>query len=80
MVVPHVGDCLCAACENARQPVSDYEMACAMKMYGGSFVSRLGELWFAADGVNKAKLVAAFPEYVADYRDVARLKREKATP
>lgn len=57
--------------------VTDYEMAQAMISFGGSFVTYLGQAWHAADEANRAKLLAAFPQYVLEYREIARLHRER---
>lgn len=48
-----------------------YEITEAMIQYGGGFVSGLGCLYRQADMSNQAKLVAAFPEYFAQYREFA---------
>lgn len=39
----------------------------AMKMYGGSFVKVLAELWLLADEENAARIEKAWPEYVSKY-------------
>lgn len=46
----------------------------AMQKTGGGFVKALGETLMRADTVNRAKLQAAFPEYMARYRTVAEMK------
>lgn len=38
-----------------------------MAKLGGSFVQALADCYYRADGHNKARLVAAFPEYFARY-------------
>ena len=38
---------------------------------GGSFVQKLAEAWRVADSDNSAKLIRAFPEYFASYREAA---------
>ena len=43
----------------------------AMKEFGGSFVKRLAEAWQCADEENSAKIEAAWPEYLAKYREIA---------
>lgn len=58
-------------------PVSDYEIAEAMRKYGGGFVAALGEAWFRGDDDNRFKLLRAFSEYVEEYRELARLKRAR---
>ena len=57
----------------------DYAMAEAMMLRGGSFVQALGKAWYCADARNRARLIAAFPDYVAEYRELARLKRAQGT-
>lgn len=39
----------------------------AMAKYGGNFVTKLAEAWFAADQFNKQKLEATFNDYMEDY-------------
>lgn len=46
----------------------DSAMLTAMKNSGGSFVKCLAAAMLNADAENYAKLVMAFPEYVADYK------------
>jgi hypothetical protein len=60
-------------------PVTDFEMAEAMRTMGGSFVSALAEAWFRADPINRAKILATWPEYCAEYRELAQLKRARTT-
>jgi len=43
----------------------------AMQQMGGGFVQALGKALRTADPMNKAKLLDAFPEYVAQYRKIA---------
>ena len=57
--------------------VPDGEIIVAMYGYGGSFVRALAEAWQRADPINQAKLRAAFPEYWAQYRDLALLHRQR---
>lgn len=40
-----------------------------METYGGGFVQRLADAWFAADSVNAMKLAEAFPELIEKYRN-----------
>lgn len=49
----------------------------AMIVYGGSFVSSLGELYRKADNQNKDKLLRAFPEYFAEYRLIAKEREQE---
>jgi hypothetical protein len=44
-----------------------YFIFLAMSYYGGSFVSKLGELWMSGDPVNKRRIENAWPEYMAEY-------------
>jgi len=53
--------------------ISDFEIAGAMIRFGGSFVSRLGECFRAADAVNQARLKTAFPDYWATYAELVAL-------
>lgn len=46
----------------------------AMLTHGGGFVRALGAAMFRADDENLRKLEAAFPEYIAQYREVAKMK------
>jgi hypothetical protein len=38
-----------------------------MQRHGGGFCQRLAAAWFAADTGNKARIEAAFPDYLAEY-------------
>jgi hypothetical protein len=51
--------------------VTDYDVTEAMLKHGGSFVRQLATLIRLADEDNRRRLVAAFPEYMAKYRDLA---------
>jgi hypothetical protein len=55
----------------------DYEVTEAMIVYGGGFVSGLGRLYRQADRDNKQRLATAFPEYFAQYREIAILKLDR---
>ena len=48
-------------------------MAGAMHRYGGSFVKALSECFLLADGNNKTRLYRAFPKYVKQYTDMAKV-------
>lgn len=48
------------------------EISGAMLQFGGSFVKALAAAWRLADEDNSARIVAAFPEYVAKYRELAK--------
>lgn len=52
--------------------MTDWEVTEAMIRYGGNFVQNLARLIRAADADNKRRLVEAFPEYLAEYRELAR--------
>ena len=56
---------------------TEWEIAEAMVQYGGGFVSQLGKLFRAADVDNKKRLVAAFPDYFDQYREIAQRKVER---
>jgi hypothetical protein len=43
----------------------------AMETYGGSFVKQLAVLYARADQVNRARLEMAFPDYFAEYDEMA---------
>lgn len=58
--------------------VTDTEIVNAMQMFGGHFVSHLGQLWHFADDTNRARIKAAWPELWMDYENNIRLQREKA--
>jgi hypothetical protein len=55
----------------------DHAIVQAMIHYGGSFVSKLGEAYQAADGVNRAKIRATWPDYWTSYTELATLKAAK---
>jgi hypothetical protein len=54
--------------------VTDYEIASAMILYGGTFAVQLGHLWSVADLENRARVTAAWPELWDQYRELALLK------
>lgn len=43
----------------------------AMEKFGGGFVKALAVAWSKADSQNSAKIEAAFPEYIEQYRQMA---------
>jgi hypothetical protein len=43
----------------------------AMETYGGSFVKQLAVLYARADQVNRVRLEMAFPDYFAEYDEMA---------
>ncbi len=51
--------------------IMNWEITEAMIKYGGSFVKGLGELHRKADDINKIRLKKAFPEYWAEYKEIA---------
>ena len=53
-------------------------MVLAMERYGGGFVQALAECFMKADRINQAKLEAAFPEYVKEYRELAQKELARA--
>lgn len=53
--------------------VADRNVVAAMIRFGGSFVSALGEACFHADAQNLAKIKATWPEYWAEYTEMARM-------
>ena len=59
------------------EAVTDYEMASAMRVLGGSFFEALAEAWFKADEINRAKIVATWSADVEEFRELARLKRAR---
>jgi hypothetical protein len=49
----------------------DYlKAASAMRVWGGSFVKQLAELYYVADGENRERLAKAFPEYWERYQRI----------
>lgn len=57
--------------------ISDYEVLKAMRCFGGSFIRALAEAISTADEINRQKLKDAFPEYWAQYAELARLESER---
>ncbi len=51
------------------------EMVVAMRRYGGGFVRALAECFILADTDNLRRLYAAFPQYVIQYNQMARLDK-----
>ena len=51
----------------------DHDVAVTMAAYGGTFVKRLGNLFFVADADNQRRLKEAFPEYWEQYGEMAEL-------
>jgi len=48
------------------------EVLDVMYRHGGSFVKHLSHAWMSADPVNRGRLMIAFGDYYAKYRDIAR--------
>lgn len=48
-----------------------------MEAMGGSFVRSLAACYYCADGSNKARLEAAFPEYFNKYREMWKEQKAK---
>lgn len=46
----------------------DFWTAKAMMVYGGGFVSMVGQLWFKGDQRNRARVKSAFPDYFTQYQ------------
>ncbi len=62
----------------ADQPVTNFDIVNAMHDFGGSFVQALAVAFERADADNFTKLKAAFPEYWAQYADMAVLRKARA--
>jgi len=60
-----------------RDTVTDYTIASAMIEFGGSFAAALGQAWMVADEANRTKILHTWPELADEYRELARLKRER---
>jgi hypothetical protein len=72
---PENRDWLTSACADRLEAImTEFELLEAMTVYGGSFVQKLAELILLADPVNKRILLEAFPEYIEQYTELARLK------
>ena len=48
-------------------------IAKAMRRYGGSFVSSLGEALIHADPINTMKIQKAFPDYWKQYKAMGKI-------
>lgn len=59
---------------------SEYEITEAMLTFGGGFIQQLARCIRASDERNKRTLIAAFPEYMTQYDEIAagRLARDAA--
>ena len=51
---------------------TDWEVVQRMERFGGSFVRALAQCCYQADPENLAKIKATWPEYWAEYADVAQ--------
>jgi hypothetical protein len=58
-------------------PITDYDIATAMTLFGGNFIASLGRLWMVADQGNQATLKAAFAGEWDVYRELVALKRQR---
>jgi len=56
----------------------DFAITEAMIMYGGSFAQQLGKAWRCADETNQQRLKAAFGDCWEKYRELAKLKAQRA--
>ena len=56
--------------------MTDWEITQAMIVYGGGFVSALGELWRRGDAHNQERLKATFADYWELYEEIASQRRE----
>ncbi len=61
----------------ANEP-SNAEIIGAMKTYGGSFAKSLAIAMCHADGTNLKRLIAAFPDFMQNYSDIAKRNRNKS--
>lgn len=57
--------------------MTDAEIVDAMRIYGGSFVKRLSELWRFADADNMRRIKATWPEYWDQYAEIAQKIRDR---
>lgn len=57
---------------SAGKPTCIYCVLEAMRTYGGAFVKALGQLWWQADQINKAKILATWPDYFREYANTAK--------
>jgi hypothetical protein len=51
--------------------MSDTQIFHVMLKLGGAFAHSIAQAWFQASPVNKARVVAGFPELVEEYKDLA---------
>lgn len=56
---------------------TDYAVIRTMEMFGGGFVQTLAQLCHRADPDNLARIKAAWPEYWAEYAEVAKGRFER---
>jgi hypothetical protein len=57
--------------------LTDDDIARAMQLFGGSFITLLGKAWQFGDTDNRRRIQAAFPEAWAQYRELALMKRRR---
>ncbi len=55
---------------------TDWEVVRTMERFGGHFIRILAELCHRADPENLAKIKATWPEYWAEYQQLAKLAKE----
>lgn len=58
--------------------IRNFDIVNAMRDFGGSFVQALAAAFERADAENFEKLKTAFPEYWAEYADLATLRKVRA--
>lgn len=58
--------------------MTDYQIVQAMRACGGSFARALAEAFDRADLDNQARIKIAFPELWEEYRNLARMREERA--
>ena len=59
------------------KPISNVEIAHAMKRYGGSFVYAIGKAILSADPTNLQKIRNTWPEEWQEYRQFVIRERER---
>ena len=57
--------------------VTDDEIADAMIIYGGSFVSALGGAFRRADATNRERIKVAFADYWERYRELVSFRQDQ---
>jgi len=59
------------------EPDDLLDVLAAMECKGGRFIRSLADTWRYADPVNRGRLMIAFGDYYAKYREVARQEAGK---